>query len=341
VIAAWLMACGTRGEPEGIGVADHALVRIRGVPAAVITRRAWGDAGSTQVERRTTWRFTTGEREDVDTVAVDDHGRRVDVDGAPYELALAGPMLAEIDGTAVVDAWIGDRVRSTALTRDGDTVTWSAGAAHGAIGLDHGRIAWSSAGPVREEWSNVIPAFDAVDPAALFTAPIGVDGDPRGAIRARFHLSTPPAAFSWQTLTADGVEVTAPLRDEVPRADRDRFTAWIAEARATTSADPAGFGTRGGDCDDQAALVATRAREQGLPAEVAVGVVVEDGALRPHAWVEIQLGSAWIPVDPAFDQPVADAARVTLALDGPDAPWVVLDALNQLRDGAEPSVQLR
>jgi hypothetical protein len=70
-----------------------------------------------------------------------------------------------------------------------------------------------------------------------------------------------------------------------------------------------------GDCDDYAQLMVAALRHHGLHARVVHGTLVTDPAPHGrarHAWVEVWVGGAvgWLASDPAWGQPIADAARV-------------------------------
>ena len=72
-----------------------------------------------------------------------------------------------------------------------------------------------------------------------------------------------------------------------------------------------------GDCTEHALLFTAIARAAGIPAQQVHGLVFaryDDGvpALYWHAWVEVKSGEEWIPLDPTFDQPVADPTHVVL-----------------------------
>ncbi|HEY6099570.1 MAG TPA: transglutaminase-like domain-containing protein, partial [Anaeromyxobacter sp.] len=72
-----------------------------------------------------------------------------------------------------------------------------------------------------------------------------------------------------------------------------------------------------GDCTEHAVLLVALARALGVPARGVHGLVYaryDDGqhALYWHAWAEIRSGGEWIPMDPTFGQPVADATHLAL-----------------------------
>jgi transglutaminase-like putative cysteine protease len=72
-----------------------------------------------------------------------------------------------------------------------------------------------------------------------------------------------------------------------------------------------------GDCTEHAVLLVALCRALGIPARGVHGLVYaryEDGqhALYWHAWAEVRSGGEWIPMDPTFGQPVADATHLAL-----------------------------
>jgi transglutaminase-like putative cysteine protease len=72
-----------------------------------------------------------------------------------------------------------------------------------------------------------------------------------------------------------------------------------------------------GDCTEHALLFLALARATGIPARGVHGLVYANyGDAGPglywHAWAEVRVGDEWIPVDPTFDQDVADATHIAL-----------------------------
>ncbi len=87
-----------------------------------------------------------------------------------------------------------------------------------------------------------------------------------------------------------------------------------------------------GNCNDHAALFVALARTAGVPARRVAGLLYLDQpapGFYPHEWAEVWMGDpvGWVPVDPAFEQVIADAARVPLATSGQAPLWTVLDRL--------------
>jgi len=65
-----------------------------------------------------------------------------------------------------------------------------------------------------------------------------------------------------------------------------------------------------GTCTEYAMLLTTLSRAAGLPARYLMGYVYVNGIWGGHAWTEVYVGDAWIPLDAAVNGPgAADAAR--------------------------------
>lgn len=70
---------------------------------------------------------------------------------------------------------------------------------------------------------------------------------------------------------------------------------------------------RGGTCFGYSVLLASLARAAGIPSRIRVGLVYAGGIWGGHAWVELLIGSRWIPLDGALYAPgPADAARFSV-----------------------------
>ena len=67
-----------------------------------------------------------------------------------------------------------------------------------------------------------------------------------------------------------------------------------------------------GDCHEHTILFTALARSLGVPTRMIAGLVYWQGRLYYHAWPEVWVEGQWIPTDPTFDQPVADATHVAL-----------------------------
>jgi hypothetical protein len=71
-----------------------------------------------------------------------------------------------------------------------------------------------------------------------------------------------------------------------------------------------------GDCTAHAVVLEHDLRAQGYNARLVTGFVLEDGALRRHRWVVVQIGKRWVPVDPMFDEVPAQPTHIALAVHG-------------------------
>ena len=70
---------------------------------------------------------------------------------------------------------------------------------------------------------------------------------------------------------------------------------------------------RRGTCVGYAVLLASLARSLGIPARIVMGYVYAANAFGGHAWVEIRMSEAWLPLDAAVYRPgPADAARIAV-----------------------------
>lgn len=67
-----------------------------------------------------------------------------------------------------------------------------------------------------------------------------------------------------------------------------------------------------GDCTEHGVLAVALLRRLGVPARGVTGWVALDGLLGLHFWVEVRLGTRWVPIDPTFDQCPASAFRIKL-----------------------------
>ena len=70
-----------------------------------------------------------------------------------------------------------------------------------------------------------------------------------------------------------------------------------------------------GDCTELSHTLAAALGAAGVPARIAVGFALVDGAPRHHAWVEYW-DDGWQTVDPALGQLPADVTHVRLAAGG-------------------------
>jgi transglutaminase-like putative cysteine protease len=67
-----------------------------------------------------------------------------------------------------------------------------------------------------------------------------------------------------------------------------------------------------GDCTEHGVLAVALLRKLGVPSRGVVGWVALDRVMGLHFWVEVKLGSRWLPLDPTFDEAPASAFRIAL-----------------------------
>ncbi len=69
---------------------------------------------------------------------------------------------------------------------------------------------------------------------------------------------------------------------------------------------------RRGGPDEHTKLFTALARSIGIPTQINLGLVYDDGAFRYHSWPAVFAGGVWHDMDPWYGQESADAARVAL-----------------------------
>lgn len=84
-----------------------------------------------------------------------------------------------------------------------------------------------------------------------------------------------------------------------------------------------------GDCNEHTVLFVALARAAGLPARTCAGIVYLDGSFGYHAWPLVWVGS-WVPMDPTFGQPVADATHIILAEGSLESQYVITAVMGRL-----------
>lgn len=67
-----------------------------------------------------------------------------------------------------------------------------------------------------------------------------------------------------------------------------------------------------GDCTEHTVLATALLRAAGIPARPVTGLAYVQGSWFFHAWVEVNLGQGWEPVDPTFGEAPASAGRLRL-----------------------------
>lgn len=68
--------------------------------------------------------------------------------------------------------------------------------------------------------------------------------------------------------------------------------------------------SRKGDCNEHAVLFAALARNRGIPARVAAGVMYHAGRFYYHAWNEVCIAETWISIDTTKNQIPADLSHI-------------------------------
>jgi transglutaminase-like putative cysteine protease len=94
--------------------------------------------------------------------------------------------------------------------------------------------------------------------------------------------------------------------------------------------------TKVGDCNEHTALYVAMARAAGIPARIAVGLVLVHGAFYYHAWPEVYVDDTgtrglWLPVDPTLNQFPADTTHLRLARGGLDKQAAILPLVGRLK----------
>ena len=112
-----------------------------------------------------------------------------------------------------------------------------------------------------------------------------------------------------------------------PRAKVDRLVHFVAEflEDSYVVADhPSVLRTikvKKGDCSDDASLFVTLSRAVGGPAREASGLIYvgdDQKSFGGHAWSEVVLDGAWVPVDSTWDEVKINAAHLRLSAEGTD-----------------------
>lgn len=69
---------------------------------------------------------------------------------------------------------------------------------------------------------------------------------------------------------------------------------------------------RKGDCDEHTKLFTALARSVGIPTQINMGLVYDDGNFRYHSWPSVFVAGVWHDLDPTFGQDAADATHIAL-----------------------------
>lgn len=128
------------------------------------------------------------------------------------------------------------------------------------------------------------------------------------------------ATIDWRhdSVVALAARLTADLEGD--RAKVDALARWVYERldkRLATHIPTASevLARRVGDCTEHTWLFTALARAAGVPARAVYGLAYAgDGerAFAYHAWAEVAIDGAWWPIDPTWDEAVADATHLKL-----------------------------
>jgi hypothetical protein len=88
---------------------------------------------------------------------------------------------------------------------------------------------------------------------------------------------------------------------------------------------------RRGDCNEHAVLFAALARASGIPTDIVVGLIYQDGAYYYHAWDMVYLNGDWIFVDPIFAEFPASLYHLALARGSLDKQTEIMQLVGDLR----------
>jgi transglutaminase-like putative cysteine protease len=124
------------------------------------------------------------------------------------------------------------------------------------------------------------------------------------------------------TVGADGawsvrIDAPAPIDNREIR-ERTSFVAHtlVDDLGAFVLAPEEAMAAGRGDCTAHAIVLTKILEERGFPARLVTGYVLDEGALRRHRWVVVQVDGRWVPVDPMFDEVPAGPRHLALAVHG-------------------------
>jgi len=183
--------------------------------------------------------------------------------------------------------------------------------------------------------ANVI---EIVDPRSL-------QPGPRDASVDRYLAAEPLIESDAPEIRAEAEQAVRGATDDRGRAERlTRYVNGLLDKKPTVSLPSAleVLRTKVGDCNEHTALFVAMARSIGMPARIAVGLVLMHGAFYYHAWPEVYITDAstslgagkrgfWLPVDPTLNQFPADATHLRLTRGGLDKQAVVLPLIGRLK----------
>jgi transglutaminase-like putative cysteine protease len=153
------------------------------------------------------------------------------------------------------------------------------------------------------------------------------------AAAARYLAAEPFVEKDAPEIRAEAEKAIAGARTARDRAERlTRYVNALLDKKPTVSLPSARevLRTKVGDCNEHTALYVAMARAAGIPARIAVGLVLVHGAFYYHAWPEVYADAMWLPVDPTLNQFPADATHLRLARGGLDKQAAILPLIGRL-----------
>ncbi len=86
-----------------------------------------------------------------------------------------------------------------------------------------------------------------------------------------------------------------------------------------------------GDCNEHSVLFGALARAAGIPTEITVGLIYQNGAYYYHAWDAVYLGGKWYFVDPIFHEFPASIGHIMLKRGGIDRQSDIISIVGKLK----------
>ncbi len=86
-----------------------------------------------------------------------------------------------------------------------------------------------------------------------------------------------------------------------------------------------------GDCNEHSVLFAALARAAGIPTEITVGLIYQNGAYYYHAWDAVYLGGKWYFIDPIFHQFPASIGHIMLKRGGIEKQSDIIGIVGKLK----------
>jgi transglutaminase-like putative cysteine protease len=193
------------------------------------------------------------------------------------------------------------------------------------------------AGLALADLRGVTQAFDGHimelrDPQTLTAGPRDPDAD-------RYLAPEPFLESDAPEIRAEAEKAIHGVEGSRARAERlTRYVNALLDKKPTISLPSARevLRTKVGDCNEHTALYVAMARAAGIPARIAVGLVLIHGAFYYHAWPEVYVDETathglWLPVDPTLNQFPADATHLRLARGGLARQAAILPLIGRLK----------